>query len=80
MKPCVISRGLERMPWAWPGLATQAKHRLKAFLLRQGRRYPRRAGWTRPSRRWLTDLSVGDIRRFTHPRQLMAYLGLVPSE
>jgi transposase len=23
---------------------------------------------------------VGDIRRFTHPRQLMAYLGLVPSE
>ena len=25
------------------GLSTQAKHRLKAFLLRQGRRYP---GWT----------------------------------
>jgi transposase len=23
---------------------------------------------------------VGDIRRFAHPRQLMAYLGLVPSE
>jgi transposase len=23
---------------------------------------------------------VGDIRRFTHPRELMAYLGLVPSE
>jgi transposase len=23
---------------------------------------------------------IGDIRRFTHPRQLMAYLGLVPSE
>jgi transposase len=23
---------------------------------------------------------VGDIRRFTHPRQLMAYLGLVPGE
>ena len=126
------------------GLSTQAKHRLKAFLLRQGRRYPGRAGWTTPYRRWLADLSfplapqpialqeyrdtidetarrverltdplrqltpawrwapvvdarqarrgvsfvtavglvaeVGDIRRFTHPRQLMAYLGLVPSE
>ncbi len=30
------------------GLSTQAKHRLKAFLLRQGRRYPGRAGWTMP--------------------------------
>ncbi len=39
------------------GLSTQAKHRLKAFLLRQGRRYPGRAGWTQPSRRWLADLS-----------------------
>jgi transposase len=126
------------------GLSTQAKHRLKAFLLRQSRRYPGRAGWTRPYRRWLAELSfplapqhialqeyrdtieeterrverltdqlrqltpawrwapvvdalqalrgvsfvtavglvaeVGDIRRFAHPRQLMAYLGLVPSE
>ena len=39
------------------GLSTQAKHRLKAFLLRQGRRYPGRAGWTTPYRRWLADLS-----------------------
>ena len=39
------------------GLSTQAKPRLKAFLLRQGRRYPGRAGWTRPYRRWLADLS-----------------------
>ena len=126
------------------GLSTQAKHRLKAFLLRQGRRYPGKAGWTRPYRRWLADLSfplapqhialqeyrdtideterrvdrvteqlrqltpgwrwapvvdalqalrgvsfvtavglvveIGDIRRFDHPRQLMAFLGLVPSE
>src|SRR5262249_40874490 len=31
----------------------QAKHRLKAFLLRQGRRYPGRDGWTLPSRRGL---------------------------
>ena len=36
---------------------TQAKSRLKAFLLRQGRRYPGREGWTLPYRRWLTDLS-----------------------
>ena len=126
------------------GLSTQAKHRLKAFLLRQGRRYSGRAGWTVPYRRWLADLSfplapqhvalqeyrdtideterrverltdqlrtlipewrwapvvdalqalrgvsfvtavglvaeVGDIRRFDHPRQLMAFLGLVPSD
>jgi transposase len=126
------------------GLSTQAKHRLKAFLLRQGRRYAGRAGWTQPYRRWLADLSfplapqhialqeyrdtideterrverltdqlrqltpawrwapvvdalqalrgvsfvtavglvaeVGDIRRFGHPRELMAFLGLVPSE
>lgn len=29
-------------------VATQAKYRLKAFLLRQGRRYPGRTGWTIP--------------------------------
>ena len=39
------------------GLSTQATHRLTAFLLRQGRRYPGRAGWTQPYRRWLADLS-----------------------
>jgi transposase len=122
-------------------VGTQAKYRLKAFLLRQGRRYPGREGWTRPYRRWLTDLSfpnaaqhialqeyrdtiaetetrsdrlteqlrqlarwapvvaalqalrgvsfvtavalvaeLGDLTRFGHPRELMAYLGLVPSE
>ena len=125
-------------------VGTQAKYRLKAFLLRQGRRYPGREGWTLPYRRWLTDLSfptaaqhitlqeyrdtideterrierlteqlrqlaptwrwapvvaalqalrgvsfitaiglvaeLGDLTRFRHPRELMAYLGLVPSE
>jgi transposase len=125
-------------------VATQAKYRLKAFLLRQGRRYPGRAGWTIPYRRWLADLSfasaaqhialqeyrdaideterrierlteqlrqlaptwrwaplvaalqalrgvsfitaigvvaeLGDLTRFGHPRELMAFLGLVPSE
>jgi len=39
------------------GSSTQAKHRLKAFLLRQERRYPGQAGWTKVYRRWLTDLS-----------------------
>jgi transposase len=122
----------------------QAKYRLKAFLLRQGRRYPGRDGWTLAYRRWLTDLrfpsppqhialheyrdtidemerrlerlteqlrqlaptwrwaplvaalqalrgvsfitavalvaELGDLTRFGHPRELMAYLGLVPSE
>jgi transposase len=38
-------------------VGTQAKYRLKAFLLRQGRRYPGREGWTLPYRRWLSDLS-----------------------
>jgi transposase len=125
-------------------MGTQAKYRLKAFRLRQGRRYPGRDGWTLPYRRWLTDLSfptapqhitlqeyrdtideterriervteqlrqlaptwrwapvvaalqalrgvsfitavalvaeLGDLTRFGHPRELMAYLGLVPSE
>jgi transposase len=48
------------------GLSTQAKHRLKAFLLRQGRRYPGRAGWTHPYRRWLADLSF-PLARSTSP-------------
>jgi transposase len=125
-------------------VSTQAKYRLKAFLLRQGRRYPGRAGWTRPYRRWLADLSfsgaaqhitlqeyrdtideterrlerlteqlrqlaptwrwaplvaalqalrgvsfltamglvaeLGDLTRVGQPRELMAFLGLVPSE
>jgi transposase len=39
-------------------VGTQAKHRLKAFLLRPGRRYPGREGWTLPYRRWLADLSL----------------------
>jgi transposase len=34
----------------------QAKYRLTAFLLRQGRRYPGREGWTLAYRRGLTDL------------------------
>ena len=127
------------------GLSTQAKHRLKAFLLRQGRRYPGRAGWThavstlarrsavsrwrrstsrcrstatrstkpnaassasrtnsgssrprgagrrsstrcrrcaacRLSRRSASSPRSATSDASTHPRQLMAFLGLVPSE
>ena len=121
-----------------------ARHRLKALLLRQDIRYAGKTSWTPAHERWLarvklphpaqqivfqeyldsvrestqrierltqalTDavidwrwqpvvtalqtlrgialvnavtlvVEIGDIERFTHPRQLMAYLGLVPGE
>ena len=44
-------------------VGTQATYRLKAFLLRQGRRYPGREGWTRPYRRWLADLRACEKTR-----------------
>ena len=53
MKRCAISFARAKMRSA----EHAGKHRLKAFLLRQGRRYPGRAGWTRPYRRWLADSS-----------------------
>jgi transposase len=126
------------------GVSTQAKQRVKAFVLRQGHRFTGRAKWSRAYRRWLAAVSfpeapqqialqeyrdtvdeaerridrltaelrqltptwrwapvvaglqalrgvsfvtavgivaeVGDIRRFTHPRELIAFLGLVSSE
>jgi transposase len=141
------SRAISRRSPRWSrrcALPTGACASCTTFLLRQGRRYPGRAGWTQPYRRWLADLSfplapqhialqeyrdtideterrverlteqlrqhtpawrwapvvealqalrwvsfvtavgllaeIGDIRRFDHPRQLMASLGLVPSE
>ena len=125
-------------------VATQATYRLQACLLRPGRRYPGRAGWTLPYRRWVADRSfsraaqhitlqeyrdaidetarriarlteqvrqvaptwrwaplvaalqarrgvafitargvvaeLGDRTRFGHPRERMAFVGLVPSE
>lgn len=121
-----------------------ARHRLKALLLRQDIRYTGKTAWTPAHERWLATLKlphaaqqivfqeyldsvrestqriarltqslhetvadwrwqpvvvalqalrgialvnaatlvaeIGDIERFTHPRQLMAYLGLVPGE
>lgn len=123
---------------------TQARHQLKAFLLRHAQRYPGKSAWTKRFYRWLGTLGfeaaaahtafieyrlavesaderllrltravqeaikgwrfepvvgalqalrgidvlsaiglvaeIGDIDRFAHPRQLMGYLGLVPSE
>jgi len=125
-------------------LRTQARHQLKAFLLRGGVAYSGKTTWTKTHARWLATLSfahasdqiafteycqavssadervqrltsalsqaiagwrfesvvralqalrgidevaaiglvaeIGDIGRFAHPRQLMGYLGLVPSE
>ena len=123
---------------------TQARHQLKAFLLRHGRRYRGKTAWCGAHHRWLAGLSfegaatqtafteywnavksvdervarlteallssitgwrfepvvnalqamrgiaaitaiglmaeIGDLSRFDHPRKLMGYLGLVPSE
>jgi len=125
-------------------LRTQARHQLKAFLLRAGVTYSGKTTWTKTHARWLATLSfayasdqiafteycqtvsgadarvqrltaalsqaiagwrfepvvralqalrgldevaaiglvaeIGDIDRFAHPRQLMGYLGLVPTE
>jgi transposase len=123
---------------------TRAKQRLKAFLLRQGYRYPGAANWSEAHQRYLRKLTLplpalrsvleeqllaidqvtervkrldelievqvpqwryypavqavmclrgfqlnaatvivaelGDVRRFAHPKNVMAFLGLVPKE
>ena len=123
---------------------TRAKQRLKAFLLRQGYRYPGKANWSEAHQRYLRKLTLplpalrsvleeqllaidqatervkrldelievqvpqwryypavqavmclrgfqlnaatvivaelGDVRRFAHPKNVMAFLGLVPKE
>lgn len=123
---------------------TQARLRLRGFLLRHGLRYPGKTAWTKSFHLWLTTLNfgpdgshtafteyqmavqwadqrierltravsesitgwrfepvvqalmalrgvdvitaigltaeIGDLNRFDHPRKLMGYLGLVPSE
>jgi transposase len=118
---------------------TRSRQQLQGFLLRHGRVYAGKKGWTLAYRRWLTKVrfeivlqdyihvvrdaearvsrimdhietslpdwslspivealqamrgvglivavtlasEVGDFNRFANPRQLMAYLGLVPSE
>jgi transposase len=123
---------------------TRARHQLKALLLRHGRHYPGKVGWTAAHERHLAKVNfehpaqniafteyriavteanerlerivaalklavsewrfrpvvdalmglrgidfvsavtvvaeLGDLRRFIHPKQLMSFLGLVPSE
>lgn len=124
--------------------STQARQRLRGFLLRHGLRYPGKTAWTKSFHNWLSTLNfgpdgsqtafteyqlavqsadqrierltqalresitgwrfepavkalmalrgvdavtaiglmaeIGDLNRFDHPRKLMGYLGLVPSE
>jgi transposase len=50
-------RDLARAREAAVHVSTEAKQRLKAFLLRQGRQYPGRPGWTHAYRRWIADLT-----------------------
>jgi transposase len=54
-------RDLVRAREAAVGVGTQAKHRLKAFLLRHGRHYTGRPGWTRAYRRWIAALSFPSV-------------------
>ncbi|WP_420869083.1 hypothetical protein [Cereibacter azotoformans] len=44
-------------------VAGKARQHLQGFLLRHGRIYPGKKGWTKAYRRWLTTV------RFTHPAQ-----------
>ena len=64
----------------------RAKQRLNAFLLRNGYHYTGKSKWTIAHMRYLRELvmtlisELETLRRFDHPRKLMAFLGLVPSE
>ena len=56
----------------------RSRHRLKGFLLRHGYHYQGKTSWSAAHQRYLGEL--GEVDRFAHPRQVMAYLGLVPTE
>jgi transposase len=60
-------------------VGTQAKYRLKAFLLRQRRRYPGGDGWTLAYRRWLSDLSFRLRRNISRCRNT-AIRSMKPSD
>jgi transposase len=60
MKRCAIWSGPGRRRCGWLG---KARQHLQGFLLRHGRIYPGKKGWTGAYRRWLT------MVRFTHPAQ-----------
>jgi len=50
---------------------TAAKHRLKAFLLRQDIRYEGRANWTAAHLRWLSEV-LSDPRAAARPPRVRA--------
>ena len=56
----------------------QARQRFAALLLRNNIRYSKKTTWTEAHRRWVAEL--GDLSRFASARELMGYLGLVPSQ
>ena len=49
----------------------QARQHLQGFLLRHGRVYPGKKGWTKAYRRWLSTL------RFEHPAQQIVFQGYI---
>jgi transposase len=63
-------RDLSRARAAAIGVLKDAKLRLKSFLLRHGLHDSGRATWA----------ELGDLTRFDNPRQLAAFVGLIPSE
>ncbi|EGQ8195181.1 MULTISPECIES: IS110 family transposase [Vibrio harveyi group] len=66
-----------------------AKQRIQSILLRTGKRYEKKM-WTVRHRVWLANQSfpiaisvvaeLGDFSRFSNPKQIMAFLGLIPGE
>src|SRR6202049_4672782 len=61
------------------------RQQVMSFLLRQGLHYAGKKTWTQAHMNWLVSAKLqhaeaGDRSRFRTPRELMAYLGLIPSE
>lgn len=54
-------------------MAGQARQHLQGFLLRHGRVYPGKKGWTKAYRRWLSTL------RFEHPAQQIVFQDYIHS-
>ena len=60
-------RDLVRARAAAMKLLGKSRQRLQGFLLRHGRVYPGKKGWTKAYRRWLTTV------RFEHPAQQIVF-------
>jgi transposase len=61
----------------------KSRHYLLKFMRRRGFVYRHGTHWTRRHLTWIRQVlatELGDVRRFESPRQLMAYVGLVPGE